>query len=134
MIANVSDLLHQTVGGAVDLGGILAQDPGDQVDIVDSAVVENSPTDFQIVQAGQWGVPRRGLYHVDMAHLPLHHPPPHAGERGVEPPVEGAEERPPHLGCSLGIEWCTPVVGDYHRELSYCDLIQSQPITAQYLY
>ena len=34
----------------VNLGGVLAEDPGDEVDVVDRAVVEDPPADLQVVQ------------------------------------------------------------------------------------
>ena len=44
-----------------DLGGVLAEDPGDEVDVVDGAVVEDPPADLEVVQGREWRVARSRL-------------------------------------------------------------------------
>ena len=59
------------VWGSYDpnLCGVLPEDPGDEVDVVDRAVVEDPPTDLQVVQGGQWWVARSGLKTLGCANI-----------------------------------------------------------------
>ena len=52
-----------------NLWGVLPEDPGDEVDVVDRAVVEDPPTDLQVVQGGQWWVARSGLKTLGCANI-----------------------------------------------------------------
>ena len=45
-----------------DLCGVLAQDPGDEVNVVHRAVVEYPATDLQVVQGRKWRVARSCLW------------------------------------------------------------------------
>ena len=102
-VADGTDLRDEGVGGGEDLGGVLAQDPGDHVDVVDGAVVEDAAADLEVVQGGQGRVPggRLGILgdygqyggagdhldHLDMAEVAGPHPLSHGGEGWVKPVV-----------------------------------------------
>lgn len=50
MIIDSGNLRDHSVGLGEDLDGVLAQDVGHQVDVVDHAVVEDPAGDLQVVQ------------------------------------------------------------------------------------
>ncbi len=68
-IPHLADLPDLGVGGGVGLVGVLAQDPGDHVDVVHRAVVEDAPGDGEVLQRGQGAVARRRLDHVHVTDL-----------------------------------------------------------------
>ena len=82
---------------ATHFGRIFPEYPGDHVDVVHGAVVEDAAADLEVVHGGQRGVARGRLDHLHVAHTPRPHLGPHRREARVKPPVEGAEQRPAHL-------------------------------------
>jgi len=72
---------------------IFSQDPGDDVDIVDQAIVEDAARYLQIFDAGQGRVARDGFDHVNVSDFASANATLHIQVRRIESPIKRAEQR-----------------------------------------